>query len=297
MMARATTAPDPATATPEMTETANRTRTRIPFSACVGLVILATYAAVMIVGPYVAPYSTGEIISVKAYAQQSEDAFLGTDALGRDLLSRMLHGARLTLLLAFTATALGFVGGVVLGFACAEYRGWFDGIMMRLIDVIISIPPIMFALVVIAAIGSSIPSLIGIVAVVQAPRVARVARAVAMDISVLDFVEVARARGESVSSLLQREILPNSIRPLAADFGMRFTYSILYLAALSFLGLGIQPPESDWGGMVRENLVGLYFGASAALVPAAAIATLTVGINLVCDWLASGRDISRELLR
>ena len=289
--------PDPATGMPGTVETASRMSAPIPLSAWVGLVILAIYAIVVIFGPYLAPYSTGEIISVKSYAPQSEDAFLGTDALGRDLESRMLHGARLTILLAFAATALGFVGGVVLGFAGAEIRGWFDDVITRLIDVFISIPPIMFALVVIAGIGSSIPSLIGIVAVVQAPRVARVARAVAMDISVLDFVEVARARGESVWSVLQREILPNSIRPLAADFGLRFTYSILYLAALSFLGLGIQPPESDWGGMVRENLVGLYFGAWAALLPAAAIAMLTVGINLVCDWLASGRDISRELLR
>lgn len=290
-------APDPATGMPGTVETASRMSAPIPLSAWVGLVILAIYAIVVIFGPYLAPYSTGEIISVKSYAPQSEDAFLGTDALGRDLQSRMLHGARLTILLAFAATALGFVGGVVLGFAGAEIRGWFDDVITRLIDVFISIPPIMFALVVIAGIGSSIPSLIGIVAVVQAPRVARVARAVAMDISVLDFVEVARARGESVWSLLRREILPNAIRPLAADFGLRFTYSILYLAALSFLGLGIQPPESDWGGMVRENLVGLYFGAWAALLPAAAIAMLTVGINLVCDWLASGRDISRELLR
>ena len=290
-------APDPATGMSGTVETASRMSAPIPLSAWVGLVILAIYAIVVIFGPYLAPYSTGEIISVKSYAPQSEDAFLGTDALGRDLESRMLHGARLTILLAFAATALGFVGGVVLGFAGAEIRGWFDDVITRLIDVFISIPPIMFALVVIAGIGSSIPSLIGIVAVVQAPRVARVARAVAMDISVLDFVEVARARGESVWSLLQREILPNAIRPLAADFGLRFTYSILYLAALSFLGLGIQPPESDWGGMVRENLVGLYFGAWAALLPAAAIAMLTVGINLVCDWLASGRDISRELLR
>ena len=290
-------APDPATGMPGTVETASRMSAPIPLSAWVGLVILAIYAIVVIFGPYFAPYSTGEIISVKSFAPQSEDAFLGTDALGRDLQSRMLHGARLTILLAFAATALGFVGGVVVGFAGAEIRGWFDDVITRLIDVFISIPPIMFALVVIAGIGSSIPSLIGIVAVVQAPRVARVARAVAMDISVLDFVEVARARGESVWSVLQREILPNSIRPLAADFGLRFTYSILYLAALSFLGLGIQPPESDWGGMVRENLVGLYFGAWAALLPAAAIAMLTVGINLVCDWLASGRDISRELLR
>ena len=297
MKAQTNSAPDPAKAEPETVATASRASEPLPLSARVGLVILAAYAFVVILRPSLAPYSTGEIISVKAYSPQIEGAFLGTDALGRDLLSRMLHGARLTILLAFSATALGFVGGVVVGFAAAEIRGWFDDVITRLIDVFISIPPIMFALLVIAGIGSSIPSLVGIVAVVQAPRVARVARAVAMDISVFDFVEVARARGESIWSLLQREILPNSIRPLAADFGLRFTYSILYLAALSFLGLGIQPPESDWGGMVRENLVGLYFGALAPLMPAAAIALLTVGINLVCDWLAGGRDISRELLR
>jgi peptide/nickel transport system permease protein len=189
--------------------------------------------------------------------------------------------------------------GLVIGFAAAEIRGRTDDFITWLIDVLISFPPIMLALIVIVALGSNMYVLVGTIAVVSAPRIARVARAVAMNVVVLDYVEVARARGESLWSVLVREILPNTLRPLAVEFGLRLTFAILFLSSLSFLGLGIQPPAADWGSMVKENLSGILLGSPAPVLPAVAIGVLTIGINLLVDWLSSqsGRGISDELTK
>jgi peptide/nickel transport system permease protein len=276
-----------------------RARPKLNLTAKIGIAILLANLLTVVIGPFFAPHSPNEIISDMVFAQPREVGLLGTDGLGRDLFSRMLYGARTTIGLSFIATVIGFVIGMALGFTAAEAGGWVDDIISRVVDIMISFPPMLLALIVIAGLGSSMVVLVCTVGITHASRVARVSRAIAMEIAINEFVEVARARGERLLSILRREIWPNSIRPLAAEFGLRYTYSILFLSGLSFLGLGIQPPAADWGMMVKENLAGLYYGAWAALLPAAAISVITVGINLIVDWLGAqtGKQISQEMLK
>lgn len=263
-----------------------------------GAVILGVNLLMALFGPLIAPVAPGEILTVPPFSPPGEGGFLGTDYIGRDLFSRMLYGASFTVILSFSATLVGFAGGVALGFIGAEAGVHVDTVIFRIVDVLISFPPILFALLVIGSLGSSIPVLICTVGVIHAPRVARIARAVALDIGVQDFVEAARARGETIWSILAREIWPNSLLPLSTEFGLRMAYSVLLLSALSFLGLGIQPPMADWGAMVRENMSGLFYGGWAVMLPAAAIATFVIGINLFVDsFLAqSDRDVSKDML-
>lgn len=271
----------------------------LDMTAKIGILILALNLFVVVFGPMLAPFSPNELMSDEIFASIGTGGPLGTDVLGRDLLSRMLYGARTTIGLAFLATLIGFVVGIVMGFSAAEMGGWADDLISRVVDVMISFPPMLLALVVIAGLGSSITVLVCTVGISHAPRVARISRAIAMDIALNNFVEVARARGESLFSVLRREIWPNSIRPLAAEFGLRFTYSVLFLSGLSFLGLGIQPPRADWGMMVKENLAGLHYGSWAALMPALAISLITVGINLIVDWMGAqtGKQIPDEMMK
>ena len=276
-----------------------RARPTLNLTAKIGVAILVANLLTMVIGPLFAPHSPNDIISDMVFARPGEVGLLGTDGLGRDLFSRMLYGARTTIGLSFIATVIGFVIGMALGFTAAEAGGWVDDTISRVVDIMISFPPMLLALIVIAGLGSSMVVLVCTVGITHASRVARISRAIAMEIAINEFVEVARARGESLLSILRREIWPNSIRPLAAEFGLRYTYSILFLSGLSFLGLGIQPPAADWGMMVKENLAGLYYGAWAALLPAAAISVITVGINLIVDWLGAqtGKQISQEMLK
>ena len=265
-----------------------------------GLIILLVHLAIAIIGPFFAPNDPGEILTFKAFAPPGEEGtYLGTDYLGRDVWSRLLHGAGITIALAAATTAVGFLAGVFVGFYAAEAGGKIDTLIFRIVDVVISFPPILLALVIIVGLGSSIPVLIVTVGIIQAPRVARIARAVAMDIGTQEFVEAARARGEHIFSILWREVLPNSLMPLSAEFGLRLAYAILLLAALSFLGLGIQPPLADWGALVRENMAGIYYGGWTIILPAISIASLVVGINLLVDSLLAqaNRDVSREMLQ
>ena len=271
----------------------------LDMTAKIGILIIAVNLFVVIFGPMLAPHSPNALMSDEIFSSIGVGGPLGTDVLGRDLLSRMLFGARTTIGLAFVATLIGFVIGIVMGFSAAEMGGWADDVISRIVDVMISFPPMLLALVVIAGLGSSITVLVCTVGITHAPRVARISRAIAMEIALNDFVEVARARGESLFSILFREIWPNSIRPLAAEFGLRFTYSVLFLSGLSFLGLGIQPPMADWGMMVKENLAGLHYGSWAAFMPALAISLITVGINLIVDWMGAqtGKQIPEEMMK
>lgn len=276
-----------------------RARPRPDAWAWTGITIVIVGLVLAVVGPWVAPFGVGNIVTT-VYAQPDAQNLLGGDVLGRDLLSRLLHGARLTVGVALVATILGFVLGMAVGFSAAEIRGRYDDFITWLIDVFLSFPPILLALIVIASLSSDLWVLVGTIAVIHSSRVARVGRAVAMNIAALEFVEVARARGEKLTSILVREIWPSTIRPLAVEFGLRLTYSILFLSSLSFLGLGIQPPDADWGSMVRENMNAMQNHAYiAVLAPAFAIAILTVGVNLIVDWLGaqSGRGISEELTK
>jgi len=268
-------------------------------AGCAATLVLAFWAAVAISAPLLASHPEGEIITDRSFAAIGEVGLLGSDHLGRDLFSRIVYGARTTLTLAAAATVIGFLLGVAFGFTAGILGGRVDAVLSRIDDAFVSIPQIMLALVVISAVGSSLPALILTVGFIEGTRVYRVARAVAQNVMTRDFVEVSRARGETLDWILVNDVLPNAVVPLSTDLGLRFTYAILLLSALSFLGLGVQPPGADWGMMVRENLSGLPLGAIAPLLPAVAIFSVTVAINLLVDLnlARSQRFISTELLR
>ena len=215
-----------------------------------------------------------------------------------NILSRTLFGARTTIGISLAATLLAYLVGVTLGIAAAVGGGMLDMGLSRVNDAFLSIPPIMLGLIVIAAIGSTIPILIGLAGLIYATSVFRIARALGQDVRVSDFVEAARVRGEGLWWIITREILPNVAMPLATDFGLRFVWIILFISSLSFLGLGVQPPMSDWGSMVKENLAGLPYGSIAPLVPALAIATLTISINMIVDDISahSGGKLAKRMI-
>ncbi|MEK0084161.1 ABC transporter permease [Geminicoccaceae bacterium SYSU G07066] len=255
----------------------------MPLSAKAGLLIVLVFAFAAIFGPWLAPHGEAEIVG-DVWEPFSTTFPLGTDSLGRDILSRMLWAARNTIGVALAATLLSFALGMTLGYVAAVVGGWVDLVLSRLIDTIMAIPTLIFALVVLAVLPPSLLTLILVIAVLDSTRVFRLSRAVAMDVAVMDYVEVARLRGERLPWIIFREVLPNTLPPLIAEFGLRFCFAFLFLSSLSFLGLGIQPPAADWGGMVRDNANAISFGLIVPLIPAAAIAILTIGVNLVVDW-------------
>jgi peptide/nickel transport system permease protein len=257
---------------------------RIPIGALIGLVLTTLFLLTAIFAPLIAPYGLGEIVG-DVWEPMSDKFWLGTDNLGRDLLSRMIYGARTTIFIAVMATALSFSMGAILGFTAAVVGGWFDTLMSRFVDLLMAIPTLIFGLVVLSVLPSTIVTLILVMGVLDSTRVYRLSRAVAVDINVMDFVEAAKLRGEGRGWIIFREILPNALSPLVSELGLRFIYAVLFLSALSFLGLGVQPPAADWGGMVKENKDGIVFGIPAALIPAAAIAALAISVNLVADWI------------
>ena len=257
---------------------------RIPPSALIGLVLTLAIVAIAVFAPWIAPYPTGTVVG-DVWAPMSDKALLGTDNLGRDLLSRMIHGARVTLMIAGAATVLSFTMGSILGFVAAVSGGRLDQFLSRTVDLMMSIPTLILALVVLSVLPSSITVLVLVLGVLDSTRVFRLSRAVAVDINVMDFVEAARLRGEKTAWIVFSEILPNALTPLVSELGLRFIFAVLFLSGLSFLGLGVQPPDADWGAMVRENKEGIVFGVPAALIPAAAIGVLTISVNLVADWV------------
>jgi len=256
----------------------------IPISAWLGLLVTGLFIFAAVFAPWVAPFPNAQIVG-DVWEPMSGAHLLGTDNLGRDLLSRMIFGARTTILIAALATALSFTMGSVLGFTAAVIGGWFDQTLSRGVDLLMSIPTLIFALVVLSVLPGSIITLILVMGILDSTRVYRLARAVAVDINVMDYVEAAKLRGEGRVWIIFREILPNALSPLVAELGLRFIFAVLFLSALSFLGLGVQPPDADWGGMVKENKEGIVFGIPAALIPAAGIAVLAISVNLVADWI------------
>ena len=255
-------------------------------TAWIGLLIVAAYLFVAVFGPLLAPYGQSQSVG-DVWAPASGQLWLGADQIGRDMLTRLIYGARMTIGIAAATTMLSFFIGITLGFTAAVLGSWVDMLLSRLVDVILSIPQLILALIVLGVFGSSIPVLIVTIAVLDSTRVFRLARALGMNIAVLEFVEAARLRGEGLWWIIRKEVLPNAMAPLISEFGLRFCFNFLFVAALSFLGIGVQPPYADWGGMVRENAAAINFGMFAPLYPAIAIATLTVGVNLVVDWLLS----------
>ena len=260
-----------------------------PITARFGLLVILIYVLVALFAPFIAPYGEAEVFPIP-YAPWSSEFVFGTDQIGRDIFSRLIYGARNTVGIAVATTALAFMIGGVLGLAAAIARGWLDQLLSRTVDVLMAIPSLIFALVLLSIFGSTDTSLIIIIAVLDSTRVFRLTRAVSINVVVMDYVEAARLRGEGLIWIMRREILPNIMPPLIAEFGLRFCFVFLTIAALSFLGVGIQPPTADWGSMVRENASLIQFAqydikaGLTPLLPAAAIAILTVAVNFVVDW-------------
>ncbi|SDY88162.1 ABC transporter permease [Lentibacter algarum] len=265
-----------------------------PVSAWIGILIVIFYAVLALGAPFFAPFAESASVG-KQYMPWASPHYLGTDALGRDVLSRLIFGARNTVGIALVTTALAFTLGATFGLLAATIGGWFDAISSRVVDVLMAIPPLIFALLILTITGTSVIALILVIAILDSTRVFRLSRAVAQGILTMDYIEVARMRGEGMFWLIRKEVLPNAAAPLIAEFGLRFCFVFLFISALSFLGLGIQPPTADWGGMVRESAKLISFAnfatfqtatfGLAPLLPAGAIALLTIGVNLVVDWV------------
>ena len=264
-----------------------------PPTAWFGMIVIAIYAIAAIFAPWLAPYGEAEVVG-KAYATASWANWFGTDQIGRDMFSRVLFGARNTIGIALLTVIFSFSIGGVLGVYAALTRGWMDNLVSRLVDALMSIPVLIFALMLLAVFGKSNPwpnvlgtfplNLICILAILDATRVFRLARNTALNVVVMDFVEAAKLRGEGMGWIVLREIVPNILPPLIAEFGLRFCFVFLTISALSFLGVGIQPPTADWGSMVAESKTLITYGRIQPLVPAGAIALLTVAVNFVVDW-------------
>jgi peptide/nickel transport system permease protein len=266
-----------------------RTLKTAPPTAWFGMIVICLYLIVALFAPLLAPHGQSQVFPM-AYAPWSDEFRLGTDALGRDVFSRLIYGARNTIGIAVATTLLAFLIGGSLGLMAAISRNWLDQVLSRFVDVLMAIPSLIFALMLLSIFGSSAINLIFIIAVLDATRVFRLTRAVALNVVVMDYVEAAKLRGEGLVWIMRREILPNIMPPLVAEFGLRFCFVFLTIAALSFLGVGIQPPTADWGSMVRENAGLIQFAeydltaALTPMIPAAAIALLTVAVNFVVDW-------------
>jgi peptide/nickel transport system permease protein len=270
-----------------------------PASAWFGMIVVGLYILVAIFADVIAPYGEAEIHPIP-FAPWSEEFVFGTDQIGRDVLTRLIYGARNTMGIALATTFLSFLIGGGLGLVAAINRSWLDQALSRFVDVLMAIPSLIFALMLLSIFGSTITSLILIIAVLDSTRVFRLTRSVAVNVAVMDYVEAAKLRGEGLSWIMRREILPNIMPPLVAEFGLRFCFVFLTIAALSFLGVGIQPPTADWGSMVRANASLIQFAkydmtaAITPLLPAAAIALLTVAVNFIVDWFLQKTSGLRE---
>jgi peptide/nickel transport system permease protein len=265
-----------------------------PISAWFGMIVILIYAFCALFAPWLAPYGEGEIVTKGAYGPITWANWFGTDQIGRDTFSRVLYGARNTIGIALITVLISFSIGGTLGVYAALTRGWMDQIISRIVDALMSIPVLIFALMLLAVFGKSNPypelmgsfplNLICILAVLDSTRVFRLARNTALNVVVMDYVEAAKLRGEGVGWIVLREVVPNILPPLIAEFGLRFCFVFLTIAALSFLGVGIQPPTADWGSMVAESKSLITYGRIQPLIPAGAIALLTVAVNFVVDW-------------
>ena len=286
----------------ELPDAPPKRKFRLTWVGYVSCAVVVFWLAICVIGPSIAPFHEMDMDGDDSFLPAGEGEYgyfyLGTDYLSRDTLSRILYGARNTIGISLAATLLAYLMGIILGILAAVKGGWIDMGISRINDAILALPSIMLGLIVIAALGSSIPILIGTAAVIYATSVFRIARALGQDIMVQDFVEAAATRGEGVWWIIRAEVLPNAAMPLATDFGLRLVFVVLFIASLSFLGLGVQPPASDWGSMVRENLQGLTYGSYAAIWPAISIASFTIAINLIVDDISAkaGGSLAKKMV-
>jgi peptide/nickel transport system permease protein len=255
----------------------------MPWTARIAIGIILGYCIVAVGAPWLAPFPQTTVVG-DPFVPAGGRFFLGTDALGRDMLSRMIYAARNTLGIAMAISLLSFAIGATLGLLSASAQGWIDWLLSRIVDIIMSIPPLIAALLVLTVLGTDIPVLIGTIAILDATKIFRLSRAVAQGVMTMDYIQVAKLRRERIGWVMIREVLPNVAAPLMAEFGVRFCYVFLFISGLSFLGLGIQPPAADWGSMVRDNATLITFGDPTPLLPAVALAVLAISVNFVVDW-------------
>ena len=292
----------------ELPDAPPQKRLQLTWTGKLGVAVVIFWVIMVVIGPWIAPYDQAEILDMDSYLPPGAAIdgggthWLGSDGNERDILSRILWGARMTVGISFLATLLAYAMGVTAGIAAAVKKGWTDMILSRINDAILSLPTIMLGLLIVVALGSSIPILIGTAAIIYASSVYRIARAYGQEIMVMDYVESAQARGETIWWIIFREVLPNAAMPLATDFGLRLVFVVLFISSLSFLGLGIQPPNADWGSMVRSNLEAMQFAEGWAIMapiwPALAIASFTIAINLIVDDISakSGGDLAKKMI-
>lgn len=257
---------------------------RLTITALIGLIIIVINIIAALGAPLIAPFDQADVVG-DAWADPDAQHWLGLDNLGRDVFSRLMYGARMSIGLSFIITCISFTIGIITGFMAAVLRGWADTLLSRLVDLLLSMPTLIFAFIILSVLGTELPVLIGTIAILDSTKVFRLSRALAMNLAALEYVEVARVRGEGLWWVISKEILPNAMAPLIAEFGLRFSFAFLFIAALSFLGLGVQPPNADWGSMVRDYRDMINLGQPAPLYPAGAIALLTIGVNFVVDWM------------
>lgn len=286
----------------ELPDAPPKRKLKLSWTGKIATLIVIFWVVIAIIGPFVAPFHEmdmdGDDSFLDAHSNEYGTFYLGTDYLGRDTFSRVIWGARMTIGISLASTFLAYLIGITLGIAAAVKGGWVDMAISRVNDAILALPSIMLGLIAIAAFGSSIPILVIIAGIIYASSVFRIARSLGLDIMVQDFVEAARVRGEGLWWIIKSEVLPNAAMPLATDFGLRLVFVVLFISSLSFLGLGVQPPQADWGSMVRENLAGLTYNSWAAVWPAFAIASFTIAINLIVDDISakSGGSLAKKMV-
>lgn len=286
----------------ELPDAPPKRKLKLSWTGKIATAIVVFWIVIAIIGPFIAPFHEmdmdGDDSFLDAHSNEYGTFYLGTDYLGRDTFSRVIWGARMTIGISLASTFLAYALGITLGIAAAVRGGWVDMVISRVNDAVLALPSIMLGLIAIAAFGSSIPILVIIAGIIYASSVFRIARALGLDIMVQDFVEAARVRGEGLWWIIKSEVLPNAAMPLATDFGLRLVFVVLFISSLSFLGLGVQPPQADWGSMVRENLAGLTYNSWAAVWPAFAIASFTIAINLIVDDISakSGGSLAKKMV-
>ena len=286
----------------ELPDAPPKRKLKLSWTGKIATMIVVFWMVIAVIGPFIAPFHEmdmdGDDSFLDAHSNEYGTFYLGTDYLGRDTFSRVIWGARMTIGISLAATFLAYMIGITLGIAAAVKGGWIDMAISRVNDAILALPSIMLGLIAIAAFGSSIPILVIIAGIIYASSVFRIARALGLDIMVQDFVEAAKVRGEGLWWIIKSEVLPNAAMPLATDFGLRLVFVVLFISSLSFLGLGVQPPQADWGSMVRENLAGLTYNSWAAVWPAFAIASFTIAINLIVDDISakSGGSLAKKMV-
>jgi peptide/nickel transport system permease protein len=249
----------------------------------VGLIIVALMLIVIVFGPALAPYDPNQLAVGLPLSPPGHGYLLGTDNLGRDVWSRFLCGGRMVLLVPLASVALATISGGFLGMTAGYIGGAFDAVVARVFDILLTLPPLLIALAVIAGFGSSTVVLVVTIALIFAPQIGRVARGTTLSVVSSDYVQAARARGERRVTIAVREISPNIVAPVVSDLALRVTYGVIFVATLNFLGLGAQPPSPDWGLSIAQNLAYVQVQPYASLAPVVGVAALSVGLNLMAD--------------